>query len=450
MKKRYLMGILLLCIGSLCMNGCTMRKNITQSNVQNTEEGAKSDTAAYDGTDIAVVLQVDEANKQISLQSDTNKGQYELTYTGASDIKDKYGEIMAASQLKPGMLVQVAFKKQEKKLIGLEIYKDSFEYTQVSDLNVERSYKMMKLMGQKFTYTDKLVVLSEGQPTDLMALNDQDVVTIRGYNKKVCSVTIETGHGYIKLSGAEEFVGGWVEVGKIAKPITENMLIVSPEGEFKLTVAKDGVGGSKSISVKRNEETLVDISDMGAEPVKSGSVSFTITPADAVLKVDGKEQDYKELVILDYGKHKVTVSANGYESYTEVLNVDETLMKKTIELKKEEDDSSDTNDTTSSSQTNTTSESQTSTNSSSTTSSSEVENPVTSDTYKIRISSPEGAEVYFDNEYKGTVPVNFAKTTGTHTITLRQSGYINKSYTVYINEEDEDVQFTFSELLKDD
>ena len=47
-------------------------------------------------------------------------------------------------------------------------------------------------------------------------------------------------------------------------------------------------------------------------------------------------------------------------------------------------------------------------------------------------------------------PVSFAKKPGTHTITLRKTGYVTRSYTIEIDSEEKDVTYSFADLLESD
>jgi hypothetical protein len=66
---------------------------------------------------------------------------------------------------------------------------------------------------------------------------------------------------------------------------------------------------------------------------------------------------------------------------------------------------------------------------------------------KITISTPEGAGVYVDGEYVGVAPVTFAKTVGTHTVTLYKSGYLIKSYTIQSLDDGNDDTYTLADLV---
>ena len=75
----------------------------------------------------------------------------------------------------------------------------------------------------------------------------------------------------------------------------------------------------------------------------------------------------------------------------------------------------------------------------------------TSDTtttyYRVHIDAPENVEVYLDGNYVGISPCSFKKTSGSHVITLRKSGYETRSYTVQVDEEKKDVSYSFVDLV---
>ncbi len=61
---------------------------------------------------------------------------------------------------------------------------------------------------------------------------------------------------------------------------------------------------------------------MAPAPLPSGKVTFTVSPAEAVVSVDGKDIDISEPIELDYGVHKIIVKADGYETLTEEIEVE--------------------------------------------------------------------------------------------------------------------------------
>ena len=64
----------------------------------------------------------------------------------------------------------------------------------------------------------------------------------------------------------------------------------------------------------------------------------------------------------------------------------------------------------------------------------------------MTIESPVGAEVYVDGNYVGIVPASFSKKSGSHEVTIRKSGYLTRTYTINVDDEDKDISYSFSDL----
>ena len=70
------------------------------------------------------------------------------------------------------------------------------------------------------------------------------------------------------------------------------------------------------------------------------------------------------------------------------------------------------------------------------------------DKYKVYIDAPDGVEAYLDGSYVGVTPVSFNKVPGSYVVTLRKSGYQPRSYTLQIDDEKKDVNYSFTDLVK--
>ena len=49
----------------------------------------------------------------------------------------------------------------------------------------------------------------------------------------------------------------------------------------------------------------------------------------------------------------------------------------------------------------------------------------------------------------GIAPVTYKKTEGSHTITLRKTGYVTKSYQIEVTDDDRDLVYSFPELVSE-
>lgn len=417
----------LACLLCVLFIGCSKEKPVTDISQSGFVEAVPG---SFDSMDTAVLVSKNEDQTLTFMNIETGKN-YTLSYTGATTIWDKYGEAMSMEQLWEGDIVDVKFLREKKKLADIALHAGAFTYTDVTKYEINEFTRTFTIVKEAFSYSKDMVVVSDGREIDLMDLNEADVLRIQGIGSTIYSIAVEKGHGYLKLANDEYFIGGWIEIGSsMIRPITDDMLLVVPEGKYDVLFTNKGNSGTKKITIGRDEEVTVDIGDFEIKEIQYGKVIFTMDPADAALYIDGKLIDTSAAVTLEYGIHQLIAVANGYDTMTKYIKVGQesagvsiTMEKESAEDDDEEEEEKDTE---------------------------EEETIDISSTYKVYIDTPEGVEVYLNGNYIGISPVSFAKKPGTHTITLRKNGYVTRSYTIEIDKEEKDVTYSFADLLESD
>ena len=293
----------------------------------NLADGTNSNTSGaqsgdYDSADTAVVVKVNKGENQITFYNLTVDKNYTLTYDGITSFTDKFGEALSRDQIKEGDIVDVTFMKSTKRLNTLSLSASSWNNKSVSRYSIDSRSHNVTIGNDVYKITGQTKIFSEGEEVDLMDLNEVDVLDFYGIDTTVVSIVVEKGHGYLRLSGDENFIGGWIEVGQNQiRQITEDMLLVVPEGSYEVQFSTAGGGGTKNVNIVRNQETLVDISDFEIAEPQYGQVVFAMTPSTATLYVDGNLVDTSLPVTLQYGIHQLLAKADGYESVVSYLKV---------------------------------------------------------------------------------------------------------------------------------
>lgn len=441
-KKKFTCKMVFMCmfvLGITVFTSCSLSIGRKSGQVAATPV---ADTRAVSG----VVMQNDTQQSQLQIRELDTDIVDTLTYGATSTVKDRYQSDIDGSQIEIGQIYTVTYRISDAKIEIAEVPEDVWEYQDVKKFSFDGDEHMMQLAGEKYQYDTKTYFASSTSVIDPMEFSSQDVLTVRGIGIKVYSAVRTSGHGYIRLANYNDFMGGMAEVGdKIIVPIAQNMLITAGEGTYRLTLSKTGASATKTVTVKNDTEVVVDFSDYVPTTKNIGEVTFDVEPEGADVALNGTVIDYSKPVRLNYGKYKVTVSMTGYETYSGVLDVEEA--SKTISIDLIEADDEDTESTaTSTPATSSTSSSDSSSDSSD---SSTVTKQIDSD-HTITVSAPEGASVYLDNVYKGMAPCTFTKIIGSQTITLSETGYVTKSYSVDILDDDNNTKLSFADLVKDD
>ncbi|MCR5269094.1 MAG: PEGA domain-containing protein [Lachnospiraceae bacterium] len=414
--------------------------------------------------DTVVLLSKNLTDKTLQVRHIGTLEDYELAFDGTVPFLNKYGTTMTPSELTNGEILDVVYSKRNSKVISVKVSAKTWTMTNMTDYEIDANRKMMTIMGEAYQFGSDLMTYSDDEPVRLMDITNIDTLTIKGYNRKVCSVMVEKGHGYLRIQNDAYFIGGWIEVGqKIIRPITEEMLLPVPEGRYKVKVTNRGYAGEENVVIERDKETILDLSKIEVEEVAIGHVQFDLSPEYAQLYVDDEITDYDERVPLEYGTHKIRVEAAGFETVETNIKIGNDYANVEIALDPLPEDEESTEETKkapvipSTELNNNTEESSENTENTPNTvpeqTTANTENTTTADTNsitgakKIYVQQPVDAEVYLDGNYIGVAPISTNKVTGSHTITLSRSGYYTKSYTIYVENDNNDVNLSFSDLI---
>lgn len=391
---------------------------------------------SYDSMDeVAVVMAVNQEEKTITLRNTDLQRNYTLDYSQATRLEDRYGSSLSIAQIKAGDLTQVTFLKNKKRLNTLSLCGgEAWTYEKVTEYAVNRNTRVLTLGTDSYKIGDDTLIFSQGKQIDWMDLNDVDVLTVNGIDQHVYSIVVEKGHGYLRLENDTYFVGGWIEVGEsLISPITQDMLLTVPEGDYQVLLTNNGNRGMKNISIKRGEELDLDIGDIEIEETKVGRVIFSVTPSNASVYVDGELVDVAAPLELEYGIHQMIAGAEGYDTMTRYINVGEELANLDVRLEKTSTVSGNSNSNNSDKNT-------------TTSGTGSVISTTDQGQYHVMITAPEKVELYVDGNYIGITPISFRKVAGSHVITLRKDGYVTRSYTIQVDEEQKDISYSFADL----
>lgn len=482
--NRIIKTVLLNLIAVLIIAGCGMSDYAVDNKAPEINGFVPAKAGNYDSSDKAVVVDINTSECKITLKTTFIGRKYTLYYDGATVFEDKYGTGMSIMQLKCGDLVDVNFLKAWKRLDRLKLSENQFTFKNTKDYQFSFDGKHVMIAGQQYTLDDNLAVVSSDGTLELMDINPVDELSFTGSDHIIYSIVIERSHGYLKLVNDSYFVGGWIEVSQrqIVK-IEEDMLIAVPVGTYPVTVSNAGSSGQETVTIEQGKEYELDVSGWQAE-AKYGDIVFALNPSNARVYIDGNVIDSKEPVNLEYGIHQMIVVADGYQTISRYIKVasesaslevdmelkDRSVSSNNVTVEDIYDRRSDSvigvsdNNTVSfniinppasntDNDSKDTSKDSQSDNKADNTSNQNQQDDIsdavsTTASYKVYIDAPSDAEVYVDGAYIGISPVSFNKKEGTVVVILRKSGYETRSYTLNLDNEKKDVNYSFSELDK--
>lgn len=415
--KTLLLAFVLLLFVAGCGKDASEKKNMIL-NEDNPYVVAKP--GEYDSKDTAVITKVSELTKSITFYNYELGKSYTLSYDSATKLSDKYGTAISVGQLSQGEIVDIKFLKSGKLLTNLTKNAEAFSLSNVTGFSTDTSTKVFKYLNDSYKLNNNTVIINRDKIISVDELSDIDVVTISGMDTAIYSISVNCGHGYLKLKGTKNLVGGYLEIGekKIERIDGDTSILVS-EGSYDVKVSKGRTEELRKIEIISGEETVLDLSDVEIVEERTGTVYFDANPSSASVYIDGKLVDASKLQTLGYGMHKLVASADGYETLSRYFNVGED--NATLEVYLEKIPQKET----------------------------ETESVDSSKTggYYVFVNSPVGVEVTVDGIYLGRAQISWEKKAGTHTITLSKNGYVSRTYTVVIENTAENVFYTFDDLV---
>jgi hypothetical protein len=366
----------------------------------------------------------DKTEKKAHFVDISSNVEYEVPYSGGTDIQSKYGTVISPGSMQLGAIYDVVCYKSG---IAKSIYgnKNEWEKKSVNDIEVDESSKKIVVGASNLKYDEKIVILSGDDRVAIASIIKQDEVTIRGIDNTAYSIIVNVDHGYIRFTGVSAFIGGYVTIGRDNMyTVTEDMLVASKVGNQQIEIQSGNTKSTKEVTVEKGQEAVVDFSEFILPATKQGAVIFKVSPSDAIMSIDGKEVDYSEPIQLTYGKHNIRLVANHYEEYTETIVVNSLYFTKVIDMTPKSAVKSTTKSSTNSANSNLT------------------------EGYSVQVVEPQGAALYVDSVYIGIVPCAFDKKVGTKTITLTKSGYNTISYSISIGNTAGDLTYSFPQMEK--
>lgn len=334
--KFYIVGILFV---MMLLSGCESNGRVSQDEPVVDAEGEEAEVALY------MIMEHDTAEETLTLYSYQTGYTHYYEYAFSTSFKDKYGKYKTSSIFSEGDVVTIGTPDEEGYLTEVQMSDAVWKYEDIQRFSIDEEGGIFAIAGTNYSILDGVTAFSQGEKIPLDEISENDVLSVTGIDRKILSIVVTTGHGTLSFSNTELFEGSLMQLNKdIFLEITENMEVEIPEGNYTLTVANNGWGGSCEIQVIRSETTEVDLDTLKGEGKKTGLITFSITPLDASVYLDGKLIDVSGPVDIYYGTHTLKIEAEGYESWKKYLTVNSEEATLVIELTTEEEAESESKD----------------------------------------------------------------------------------------------------------
>ncbi|MCR5685876.1 MAG: hypothetical protein K6G81_10740 [Lachnospiraceae bacterium] len=279
-----------------------------------------------------IIKAIDLDNAFITVQERGTALEEEYTYNGATDIRTAHGRQITAALLSPGDFVRIFYNEEMllRSVNGskdVELYKNVLQRTQDDDL------RKITIGSDIYRFDDYMLVLNNGEFVELDSLRNMDIISLYSVDNVLYMIKVENGHGYFTLNNYDGFIGGTLNVGRYQTfEIVEDMELTLAEGEYDIEVVHEDFLGTASIRIDRDMTTVLDLAAYSPSGGEKGYVRLEIEPEGADLYVDGIRTSYDNAVELTKGEHWIQAVLGGYNSYTGFIDIGDSIEEISISL----------------------------------------------------------------------------------------------------------------------
>lgn len=455
-----IMGVLLAVVGITATKGKT--KKVVTAKPKEQETTVEYSAAEINLADpvLGIIKSIDRSDGSLVMYQMAKMEEAELYSDNLTAVTNKYGDNISIKQLKAGDIVTTVCERGTNKLYSVAKSADAWAYKGIRQIDINKVDYIIGLGDREYQFDSHLLVYGKDGLITLDDLSEKDILTAVGIDEKIYGLIVTRGHGNITFSNYKDFVGGSIEIGyDIFGLISNDMEFVVREGSYKLVMKKGSLAVNKYITVESGQTVNVDLNEYRNSVDKTGLVAFDITPADSEVYIDGILTDVSVPVELSYGEYVLEVIKDTYETCNRLL----TVSKPTVSIKIDLADNNKNNNNDSLSKLDDFKKPvqdlggdddideyidviDDEDEGSEWLDYSSDEEPVAVEGQYIYIRKPEGATVSMDGKELGIVPIQIKKVTGEHEILFTKDGFITKTYIVEIENDGEDVVFSFPDL----
>ena len=334
--------MILACLAVMILTGCQGKEesadvNYFYSSMKRATE-TTTENEEKDKGDRYLILSMNSADQVMRVYHYADRREYQYYYGMGTDFRDKYGKRVSVAGFEVGDAIHISNENIYGKVTTVQKSDEVWVYDNITRFQTDPEAGILKIGDKNYRVSEETFLFSDEKRIDLSEISESDILSVVGVDKDILSVSITTGHGFLRLKNTKLFEGSFLQLDtNIFAEIVPDMELELAEGKYTLAVANNGWGGSTEVTVQRGDTTYVDLDKLKGEGPKRGKIQFSVDVDGAEIYIGNKKIDASRPVELKYGAHHLSVVAEGYDTWTRILYVNSKEATILIRLKDEEE-----------------------------------------------------------------------------------------------------------------
>jgi len=347
-----------------------------------------------------VIVSVQQNGRTLEILDIDSLSVLSFTADNSTTLQGRAGESMSFAQFRMGDIVDARFREPGEPLTSISLAPNAWEYRNVDGVVVNLFANTLTVGENQAMYRfgNQTIALFENETFDITDIHPMSVVTLRGIDSDIWFVEMSRGTGFINIVNGQNIRDGVVEIASNAT-VQLNDDGIAEGGPVRVTTGNRQIfiSGSNihdfntSIDVSAGEQAILDLSVV---QFLAGVVSFNISEPGAAITVNGTPHPADEPLILDYGRHELVVTREGFTTYERTFELNSPTLEVAVTLERDA-------------------------------------NRVNISVFTTNATTGEplmGASVYFDNVFIGLTPISALVYEGDRMLSIRKEGFGSISF----------------------
>jgi len=323
-----------------------------------------------------------------------------------SVLRDRLGNPATLPQFVPGNVVYIHHAPNSNTVETAQLSAQVRMHREITGITVEDGGRLL-IGNRRYDLGNNPIVRHGGQTLALSSLDPIDLVSVGTFQDTfVTSIEVHRSHGDLLIPQNEDIIGGMVEVGTtiITALADEDMRLRVPEGQNRVVIRGENIEPFIfDVTVNRGETANLNFNGL---EFSLGSLTIYTETENAVLHVGDRWQPVNEPFLMEFGVHYLLLEAVGYHPAYHTVTIGPTPQEHTINLE-----------------------------------------AITRTRGTTVSTSPAGARVYIDEEFRGLTPLFLELEVRRHVLTLEREGFLSTTDNIHVTDDGNTV---FSYILVND
>lgn len=306
-------------------------------------------------------------------------------------IQNRFNQAVTLSELSIGEIVDINYDAETEEVVTLAGNRQARQHPRNTNVRIDIEAGTVSLGVDVWNFNSQTLVLYRGDNFPISQISPHDSVSLTILGDTVWLIQVDSAHGFLQILNADMIANGEVMIGSHTLLALNDVRsdITLPEGTHQVVVHGDNIEPFiENITIHQGQTTRLDL---GNAQLRAALLHIQVTPADALIFVNGELQEERGTIQVEFGEVVVRVERDGFLPQEQRMDITGPTTGMTFNLV-----------------------------------------AITHDNTLVVFTTPTNAEIYIDNVFVGFSTLTHTMPPGSFTVVARLDGYLESRFDITI------------------